>query len=75
MKHRLDMAGARLTGQFEVNCESYLGALGSKLTYQPLDLGSVLKKHRVGMYEASFCILLKQNCLKTGYWCIHRGVL
>lgn len=27
------------------------------------------------MYEGSFCIWLKQNCLKTGYWCIHRGVL
>ena len=27
------------------------------------------------MYEAPFCILLKQNCLETGYCCLHKGVL
>lgn len=49
MKPRLDMAGARPTGQCEVSCDSYLRAWESKLTYQLLDLESVLKLKSIGL--------------------------
>ena len=45
------------------------------LTYLPLEC-TYIQKYKVDVYEASFWILLKQNSLKTRYWCTHpHGVL